>query len=592
LKSSRTDTDATTQSSYRGQGQSDRAHKGDTSSPPRAKAMRRLRRRQRLSPLTRKILAVNLLALIIPVLGMLYLGPYRDRLVEQELFALKEQGEIFSGALGEGAIGLLANGQEVLNIVPARDLVRRLSEASDVRARFYLADGTLAVDSRRLGVTGQDIMVEELQDPIDDEQTLAPVVNPIVRWLDDLAHWVDNRDYDTYRDRRDSTVGDYPEAIRALSGETVGYVRQDANRELVLSVALPVARYVHVFGSLMLSRDGARIDSAMRDVRLTVLAVFAGALVITTLLSLYFAGTIARPLHRLAEAAEKVRHSVGRDAMAIPDLTGRHDEIGDLSGVLREMTDALTSRITAIERFAADVSHEIKNPLTSLKSAIETVQRVQNPDHQRELLRIVKEDVERLDRLITDISDSSRLDAELGRIQTEEVDISEMLDMLVSVHRTTRGGAHSSDEAEQDPGMQATTGPILSFTRQNNGPFIVAGMESRLVQVFQNIISNAESFSPNGGTITLSVLRDDRWVVAMCEDEGPGLPEGKLEAIFNRFYTERPEHEKFGGHSGLGLSICKQIVEAHGGAIHAENRTGSQGKPSGARFVVRLPAAS
>ena len=197
MKSSRTDKDATTQSSYRGQGQSDSAHKGDKSSPPRAKAMRRLRRRQRLSPLTRKILAVNLLALIIPVLGMLYLGPYRDRLVEQELFALKEQGEIFSGALGEGAIGLLANGQEVLNIVPARDLVRRLSEASDVRARFYLADGSLAVDSRRLGVTGQDIMVEELQDPIDDEQTLAPVVNPIVRWLDELAHWVDNRDYDT-----------------------------------------------------------------------------------------------------------------------------------------------------------------------------------------------------------------------------------------------------------------------------------------------------------------------------------------------------------------------------------------------------------
>jgi two-component system sensor histidine kinase ChvG len=575
----------------------------DKSDPPRAKAMRRLRRRQRLSPLTRKILAVNLLALIIPVLGMLYLGPYRDRLVEQELFALKEQGEIFSGALGEGAIGLLANGQEVLNIVPARDLVRRLSEAGDVRARFYLADGSLAVDSRRLGVTGQDIMVEELQDPIEKDDTLDPVMNPIIRWLDDLSHWIDNRDYDRYQDHRESTVGDYPEAIRALSGETVGYVRQDANRELVLTVALPVARYVHVFGSLMLSRDGARIDTAMRDVRLTVLAVFAGALVITTLLSLYFAGTIARPLHRLAEAAEKVRHSVGRDAIAIPDLTKRHDEIGDLSGVLREMTEALTSRITAIERFAADVSHEIKNPLTSLKSAIETVQRVENPDHQRELLRIVKEDVERLDRLITDISDSSRLDAELGRIQTEEVDIAQMLDMLVSIHRTARGtssqrdGAASEREIQGDPPAVDTTTPpssksVLTFTCNNNGPFVVAGMESRLVQVFQNIISNAESFSPKGGKISLVVARDENWIVARCDDEGPGLPSGKLDAIFNRFYTERPEHEKFGGHSGLGLSICKQIVEAHGGAIHAENRTGPEGTILGARFVVRLPAAA
>jgi len=312
-------------------------------------------------------------------------------------------------------------------------------------------------------------------------------------------------------------------------------------------------------------------------VRLTILYIFAGALVITVLVSFYFAGTIARPLHKLADAAEAVRHSVGREHDSIPDLRHRSDEIGDLSGVLREMTGALTSRITAIERFAADVSHEIKNPLTSLKSAIETIQRIENPDHQRELLRIVKEDVERLDRLITDISDASRLDAELGRTEAEEIDLAQMVETLVSMRQTVRGEGNEA----------AVT---LRFEREDDGPFLVRGMEGRLVQVLQNLIGNAESFSPPGGMITLSVFREDAWVLVHCDDEGPGLPAGKLEAIFDRFYSERPEHEKFGAHSGLGLSICKQIIEAHDGAIHAENLSPRNGKAGGARFVIRLPA--
>ena len=550
----------------------------------RQRAERRLRRRRRLSPLTRKILAVNLLTLLIPVLGILYLGPYRDRLIEQELDALREHGEIFSGALGEGAIGLLDNGQEVLNLVPARDLVRRLSAASEVRARFFLADGSLAVDSRRLGQYGASILVEELEDPIDTD-TFEPMVNPVLGAFEKVLHWIENRDYPLYHDRRESTVADYPEAVRALSGEIVGVVRRDQHRNLVLSVALPVQRYVHVFGSLLLSRDGTRIDIAMRDVRLTVLAVFAVALVLTTLLSLYFAGTIARPIHRLAEAAEKVRHSVGRDPETIPDLTKRRDEIGDLSAVLREMTESLTSRITAIERFAADVSHEIKNPLTSLKSAIETIQRVKSQDQQRELLRIVKEDVERLDRLITDISDASRLDAELGRVETETVDLSVMMDVLVGMRRT----AHGDDEPEL---ARDTDRPALSATVYGDGPFTVQGNEDRLVQVLQNLITNAESFSPPGGRIDLSVRREAAWIELRCEDEGPGIPENKLTAIFDRFYTERPDHEAFGGHSGLGLSICKQIAEAHGGTITAENRVGRDGNRGGARFILRLPAAA
>lgn len=531
-------------------------------------------RRGRLSPLTRKILAVNLLALAIPVVGMLYLGPYRERLIEQELQALKEQGEIISGALGEGAIGLLADGQEILNIVPARGLVRRLSAAGEVRARFFLADGSLAVDSSRLGGAGRDVLVEELEEPSTDE-TLDPIVNPVLSWIDRASNWIDSRDYERYRDFRNPTVNDYPEAALALRGTPAASVRRGDKDRLILSVALPVQRFYRVFGSLMLSRDGARVEQAMRDVRLTVVIVFAGALVVTVLVSLYFAGTIARPLHRLSEAAERVRHTGGRDPEAIPDLGSRGDEIGDLSIVLREMTAALTNRITAIERFAADVSHEIKNPLTSLKSAIETVHRVHDPEHQRELLRIVKEDVERLDRLITDISDASRLDAELERDEPTDVDLAGMLETLVDMHRAAT--------AEENA-------PVLSLYRVDDGPFVVSGREDRLVQVFRNLIGNARSFSPDNGRVDLSIRRDGPWIVAVCEDEGPGIPPGKLDAIFNRFYSERPEHEKFGSHSGLGLSISKQIVEAHEGAIHAENRM-RDGKTVGARFVVRLRAA-
>jgi two-component system sensor histidine kinase ChvG len=536
----------------------------------------RVGKRGRLSPLTRKILAVNLLALAIPVVGMLYLGPYRERLIEQELQSLKEQGEIIAGALGEGAIGILADGQQILNIVPARGMVRRLSEAGDVRARFFLADGSLAVDSQRLGGAEQDVFVEELDDPTDTE-TLDPIVNPVLSWIDRLSNWIDTRDYERYRDFRDPSVTDYPEAAVALRGTAAASVRRGDDDRLVLSVALPVQRFYQVFGSLMLSRDGARVEQAMRDVRLTVVMVFAGALVVTVLVSLYFAGTIARPLRRLSEAAERVRHTGGRDPETIPDLGRRGDEIGDLSIVLREMTAALTNRITAIERFAADVSHEIKNPLTSLKSAIETVHRVKDPDHQRELLRIVKEDVERLDRLITDISDASRLDAELERDETTNVDLAGMLETLVDMHRAADG--------------ENAQAPVLSLFRVDDGPHVVSGREDRLVQVFRNLIGNARSFSPPGGRVELAIRRDGPWVVATCEDEGPGIPPGKLDAIFNRFYTERPEHEKFGAHSGLGLSISKQIVEAHEGAIHAENRLRA-GRTAGARFVVRLRAAS
>jgi len=279
----------------------------------------------------------------------------------------------------------------------------------------------------------------------------------------------------------------------------------------------------------------------------------------------------------LAASAERVRRGLGRQ-VAIPDFSRRGDEIGDLSSALRDMTGVLWHRMDAIERFAADVAHEIKNPLTSLRSAVETAARIEDPAKQRRLLAIILEDVQRLDRLISDISDASRLDAELSRHEHAPVALDRMLETLVELHEATA--------TEDSPRLRLV---VPHGARPSD--FIVPGIEDRLVQVLRNLIANAISFSPPGGTITLAVQRDQGTVVVTIEDSGPGIPEGKLAAIFDRFYSERPAGEKFGTHSGLGLSISKQIVEAHRGIIRAENRRAPEGAAIGARFVVRLPAA-
>ncbi|MCG8543505.1 MAG: HAMP domain-containing histidine kinase, partial [Alphaproteobacteria bacterium] len=344
----------------------------------------------------------------------------------------------------------------------------------------------------------------------------------------------------------------------------------------MLTVAIPVQRYRQVIGVLLLSKDGLEIESSVRGIRLTVLAVFAGALIVTILLSLYLARTIARPVLRLAAAAERVRRGYGPSTQQIPDFTERGDEIGELSGVLRDMTDALHQRLDAIERFAADVSHEIKNPLTSLRSAVETAARIPDVERQKELMSVIVDDVQRLDRLITDISNASRLDAELSRAETDTVDIGQMLRTLATMHETTRA-----------PGA-----PTLTVEIPEGADLRVSGVEDRLVQVMRNLIANAVSFSPPDGAIRIGAARTNGDIELVVEDDGPGIPESKIDTIFDRFYSERPKGEKFGEHSGLGLSISKQIIDAHRGTIRAENRYSEdcQKRVLGARFIVRLPA--
>ena len=401
--------------------------------------------------------------------------------------------------------------------------------------------------------------------------------SPFAR-LDRLYNWAINwlpgpSDLPLYQESAIQRAHDYHEVERALAGENAGAVRSDEGERLVLSAAVPVQRYRKVQGALMLSKGGADINAAVYGRRLEIVVVFAAALAVTVLLSFYLAGTMAGPIRRLAEAADLVRYGKGRHYQ-IPDFTRRDDEIGDLSGALREMTEALWVRLDAIEGFAADVAHEIKNPLTSLRSAVETVARIEDPEQQKKLMTIILDDVQRLDRLISDISDASRLDAELSRAESETVDLGQLLDALVEAQRATA----------------TVNGPHYELSVPPHQDLTVSGIEGRLGQVFRNLFNNAISFSPPGGTIRLAVNREKSWLLVTISDQGPGLPEDRVEAIFDRFYSERPRGEKFGTHSGLGLSISRQIVEAHGGTIRAENRRDDQGQIAGASFTVSLPA--
>jgi len=531
----------------------------------------RRRRRGPFSPLTRRILAINLIAPALMVAGMLYLDTYRRGLIDARFEALFVEGDLIAVALGETVVGDASGGDERIDLIAARQLLRRLIGPLDTRARLFASDGRLLVDSWRLDGAGGRVEAEPLAPP--NGGRLGRAVETALDWLGALLSAREH--LPPYVEREPQRAVDYGEATAALRGERARARRAsgDANDGDVLSIAVPVQRFKRVQGALMLSATDADIEARVRAVRRAVLEIFAAALAVTVLLSVFLAGTIARPVRRLAEAADVVRQGKG-SAAAIPDFSDRNDEIGDLSRALREMTDALNDRIGAIERFAADVAHEIKNPLSSLRSAVETVARVRDPEQQRNLLEIVQEDVQRLDRLISDISDASRLDAELARAEAESVDIGAMLAVLVDIHRATN--------AKPDV-------PEILLSAPPHGTLVTRGIEPRLVQVFENLIANARSFSPKGGVVRITARRIDGWIEITIEDQGPGVPAAKLEAIFERFYSERPAGEKFGTHSGLGLSISKQIVEAHGGTIAAENLGPDPDHAQGARFTIRLP---
>lgn len=522
------------------------------------------------SPLTRRILAVNLLAPIILVIGLMYLDNYKAGLIRTELLGLSTQADMIAGAVGEGAIADGDFDDFGINHEVAQQMVRRLAEPAHARARLYDSTGALIGDSRFMMSLHGMIQIEPLP-----EIRRSPFEDWFEHFWDGITTWMPHdKTLPPYVEHMVQNARDYPEVVSALAGRTGATVRS-RHHGIVLSVAVPVERYQRVVGAVLLTADGSTVAKSLFQVRVTIIEIFTVVLLITTLLSLYLASTIAKPIRHLAAAADFVRNRRGR-RLRFPDLSTRRDEIGDLSQSFKEMTEALWARMDAIEAFAADVAHEIKNPLTSVRSAVETVQRIHDPDQQRRLLAIIQDDVERLNRLISDISDASRIDAELSRADMTRVEVAGMLAALVEVYRVTT----------EDSGLE------FKLDVPGGDALPVQGIESRLVQVIRNLIANAVSFSPAGGTILLRGWREPGYVCLSVSDDGPGIPEGKEEAIFDRFYSERPCGEKFGTHSGLGLSISKQIVIAHGGQIAASNRLGADGAVHGACFTLRLPAGA
>jgi two-component system sensor histidine kinase ChvG len=386
-----------------------------------------------------------------------------------------------------------------------------------------------------------------------------------------LRKWFSRGDLPAYGELGLENGKSDPGVFQALNGKEAHVVSMNNRGEVIVSVAVPIQRFRAVRGALLLSTQGGDIDQIIEGERLQILKVAGVAAGVVIILSSLLAGTVAFPIRRLAEAADSVRRRI-KARVEIPDYTRRRDEIGDLSGTLRAMTDALYTRIEAIERFAADVAHELKNPLTSLRSAVETLPLAKSEESRGRLLAVIKHDVRRLDRLISDISDASRLDAELQRQEAAPVDLSRLLRTVVGV----------ANEVKRD-GITVA----LSF---EGSSFVIPGHDSRLGQVINNLVDNARSFSPPDGVVRVSCRRANNAIEIVVDDDGPGIRPDALEKIFERFYTDRPQ-QNFGQNSGLGLSISKQIVEAHGGRLWAENRMGPDERVLGARFTLHLPQA-
>jgi two-component system sensor histidine kinase ChvG len=455
-------------------------------------------------------------------------------------------------------------------------LLRRLISPTNTRARIYDRDGGLLLDSRTLSITGE-ILRFNLPSLTQERQ-----VNSLRLAWRRARLWFRSGGLPIYREIGAANGKQYTEVAAALGGQSDSEVRVNERGEVIVSVAIPVQRFRGVLGVLMLQTQGGEIDSAVEAERLVIVRVFLIAAAVMIVLSFLLAGTIAGPMRRLAEAAEHVRRRT-RSRVEIPDMTSRADEIGHLSGAFRDMTDSLYTRIEAIESFAADVAHELKNPLTSLRSAIETLPLAKSEESRQRLLTVIQHDIKRLDRLISDISDASRLDADLQRHEAEPVDLRKLLSAIADL----------ANEVPRDDGVKVD----VSFEPEDASAetFTILGNESRLGQVIDNLVENARSFSPQDAKVRIVCKRAGGEVEIAVDDEGPGIRPEALARIFERFYTDRPEH-RFGQNSGLGLSISRQIVEAHGGKIWAENRLGAPEKTgdapriAGARFVVRIPA--
>jgi two-component system sensor histidine kinase ChvG len=505
------------------------------------------------SRLGRLIIGLNVLALAILVIGALVLNELRSGLVNAKIDSLTTQGELIARVIDQFATD--GEPEPALNAEAASAIVQVLFIPRSQRARLFDAEGRVLADSFVVADRVEWKVLPPARKPGQrDETTQDPVAQAkVVRARKALAS----------------------EISRAMNGSPVAGTRMSESGERVVSVSIPIQHVRAALGVLTL--EAGDVDEIIAAERRALLPFILVAITATLISSVLLHRLIAEPVMRLARAADRVRLE-GARAISLPDIAKRQDEIGDLSRALEEMTHSLSERMDGIERFAADVAHEIKNPLTSIRSAIETLDLVSDPVARARLLAILQNDVNRLDRLVTDISNASRLDAELSREAPKALDLAKLLAEVASLY-----------EAQLRPGEAPGSVRVTVSTGDGHTPARLMARETPIGQVFRNLIDNARSFSPADGEVRVSLVRARGRLISTIDDDGPGMPPENLETIFERFYTSRPKGRAFGGNSGLGLSIARQIVEAHGGELKAENRTDTGGHVIGARFTVDLP---
>lgn len=497
--------------------------------------------------LTARILAVNIIALALLAGSLFYIDSYRRELLAERYRLAKSEAEITADALAD------ASGPHRLK------LIARIGSEQDLRLRLFDPRGRLVADSFKLGPPSYTLV-----DP-----AAEPWYQGAARLLDrGMDFLLGAPEIPAYHDPVDTGAKGWPEVASALKqGQTRISHKAAPDQTPIIIAATPVG---NDGSALLVTRNARDITENVRMARQTLAIIVGGALGVSILLSLFLARTIVEPLRKLVRAAVRVR--LGRDrSVVVPRLPDRRDEVGLLARAISDMSGALRQRIDAVESFAADVAHELKNPLTSLRSALESLERVDEPDLRRQLIGVAKHDVRRIDFLVTEIADASRIDAQLSRTTFEPVDMLRLVHALVG-ERDQRG---------------VNGGCTIAIVREGSGDLVVPGDAARLERVLQNLLDNAVSFSKEGGAIevTLSVA-NDRVKIAVS-DHGPGIPEAARERIFERFHSLRPSREEFGKHSGLGLAIARTIVEAHFGKLAATDRT--DGAP-GARLVISLPA--
>lgn len=537
----------------------------------------------RITGLTLRIIAVNAIALLSLMIGVLYLGEYQNRLIQSKLEIFETEIFLITAAVSEGSLQKEGQSDSVLVENNVKRIVAKFGATLGKRIRVFGPRGDLIADSQTLLAGGDIEPIITVERGEEEKWESVEMLKSVGAFL--LSLLPEYNPLPLYQDGNSDRAEDYDNVIDALRSKMSLSAWRTAEGSILLSAAMPIKSNTKVVGAVYLVSEGKDIRRELGDAWFDILKVFLATLIFTILLSIYLSGVIARPLRRLADAADKVRKGKIRGDQ-IPDMSGRKDEIGELSIALGDMTNALIEKMDAMESFASDVAHEIKNPLSSLKSAVESAAVVKKKEDLDKLLAIILHDIERLDRLISDISAASRLEAELSRESFDKVEIRSLLRRLLDLYKNPLDRSKN----RVDPDTAIKDGVMIMLDYPYEEDTFVLGSEGRLGQVFSNIISNALTFTPVKSIIKIKVEKKKNRVSIAFEDEGSGIPDNKLKTVFDRFYSERPR-EQYGKHSGLGLSICKQIIEAHNGLIFAENIKNRQGKIAGARFTVILNIA-